>query len=631
MDVRPTPEKDSQISGSQVVPVVPFIRDRRPFRDQNSILTLLDEIVSLSGQSAISVLINSDIDSNIVHALIFDSRVKSIILRDQYRVTYGDHDPRIGYFDPTANHLIGPVYMERVLVVCGEPIRPGLSMATSACMRGGLFYYQRTTTLWQKYSFIATVYRQLKRWLGFLVLSRLRAWRMSDWLIGSRTKTVVISNSSEKTLTIHESPLLQKDEFVGQRVLMVNSALAWGGAERQLVNSMIGLARRGYDVHLLCESLSVVPDSDFFSWRLQDSDLSAKSIRRSLDQYTYEEISAELADVLTERIARLPSPFRESIAPYVMEMLAQRPEVVYAWQDQTSVIAGVAAAIVGVPRIVLSTRNMSPPNFAYFQPHMRNTYRALLLLPQVRIINNSHAGLADYANWLSVGTGSFQLLYNGVDFDLFEPPSRKAIGDYRQKLGIPAGCRVVGSIFRLYQEKDPFLWLETASLVAKCHPEIVFLVIGVGPLRDQMLEMARKYAMNGRLLLPGTEKRPELPLAIMDVFLLTSRFEGLPNVVIEAQSQGVPVVTTAAGGSGEAIEPGVTGWLVETRDASQLADRVNYVLQDEKWAKKARQRAKDFVRERFDLERMIDETVGTFETIRLQETYRIVNSELRRG
>ena len=154
--------------------------------------------------------------------------------------------------------------------------------------------------------------------------------------------------------------------------------------------------------------------------------------------------------------------------------------------------------------------------------------------------------------------------------------------------------------------------MRTAAGIARARPDVIFLVIGTGHMQSAMLEFAAELGIADRLFLPGTEKNIAPAYAAMDVFLLTSRFEGLPNVLIEAQALGVPVVTTDAGGCREAVLEGQTGVIVKSRDSAKLAERVLFVLDDPDWAAKARQRGPVFVRERFGLKRMIEETLDVY-------------------
>ena len=99
----------------------------------------------------------------------------------------------------------------------------------------------------------------------------------------------------------------------------------------------------------------------------------------------------------------------------------------------------------------------------------------------------------------------------------------------------------------------------------------------------------------------------------LDVFLLTSYGEGVPNVVLEAQWAGTSVVTTNAGGVAEALEPEVSGWIVEPPDADRLAQRVSWLLGNPGARARARTAGPELIRARFGLQRMIDETMQAYD------------------
>jgi glycosyltransferase involved in cell wall biosynthesis len=103
-----------------------------------------------------------------------------------------------------------------------------------------------------------------------------------------------------------------------------------------------------------------------------------------------------------------------------------------------------------------------------------------------------------------------------------------------------------------------------------------------------------------------------LVYALLDVLLLTSTMEGTPNVLIEAQATGRPVVATDVGGTREAVKDGVTGILVRERSAGKLADAVLRILEDPSWPARARVSGPAWVSERFGLDRMIEETLAAY-------------------
>ena len=137
-------------------------------------------------------------------------------------------------------------------------------------------------------------------------------------------------------------------------------------------------------------------------------------------------------------------------------------------------------------------------------------------------------------------------------------------------------------------------------------------MIGDGPLYDQMKAAAANKGLGDRLHMPGRTATPALALAAMDLMLLTSVLEGLPNVIIEAGALGIPVVSTDVGGVRETLDHGRTGFAIPTDDPGPLADKVIDLLSDDDWLQAARTRAPVWVRQHFCADRMIDETLEAF-------------------
>ena len=190
------------------------------------------------------------------------------------------------------------------------------------------------------------------------------------------------------------------------------------------------------------------------------------------------------------------------------------------------------------------------------------------------------------------------------------PRRSAAVAASRSRLGIPADAPVVGSIFRLNEEKRPFLWIETAREVAELRPDCHFVIFGAGPMRAKVHVAAGSSGLGGNLHCPGTIADTALGLSLLDLFLLTSRAEGTPNVVLEASALGIPVVATEAGGTREAIDEGVTGYLVEPAEPAVIAKRIAQVLQAADWRARVQAAGPAFVARRFGLDRMISETLA---------------------
>ena len=121
-----------------------------------------------------------------------------------------------------------------------------------------------------------------------------------------------------------------------------------------------------------------------------------------------------------------------------------------------------------------------------------------------------------------------------------------------------------------------------------------------------------KRGLRNLVVMAGVTDDPFNAMSLMDVLLLTSRGEGLPNVVIEAQSVGTAVVCTNAGGAAEAVNPGKSGWVVDSDDPASLANAVVNLILNPKTLQTALEEGPAFVRCKFAIERMIAETVDAY-------------------
>jgi glycosyltransferase involved in cell wall biosynthesis len=397
-----------------------------------------------------------------------------------------------------------------------------------------------------------------------------------------------------------------------RRVLLVNAGLAAGGAERQIVNTLIGLKATGQceSVGLLAEYIDHAPNLDFFLHELKVAGIEVSQVEHaiSLSDDGLSSVQPEVADLLAD----IAPGLIEEVLNLVEEFRHRRPEVVHAWQDSSSIKAGIAAVIAGVPRIVLASRNVTPMHFTYYQDYMHPAYRALASMECVRFLNNSEAGAVDYTQWLGLPKERFAVVRNGVDLGYLKRADSKAISEYRQSLGIPENAQVVGSIFRFWAEKRPMLWLQTAAIVAKRYPDVHFLVIGEGPMRREMEAFINNNGLKGRVHLPGARPEVSTPLSAMNIFVLTSEFEGTPNVVLEAQWLGLPVVATDAGGTSESFDHNITGLLTTNPAAEEIAALVERYLTNQAMLAESKTQGQTFVERKFGVMRMIQETLALY-------------------
>ncbi|OAJ53701.1 hypothetical protein A6V36_35720 [Paraburkholderia ginsengiterrae] len=165
------------------------------------------------------------------------------------------------------------------------------------------------------------------------------------------------------------------------------------------------------------------------------------------------------------------------------------------------------------------------------------------------------------------------LVRNGFDTALFKPLAR-ARHELRNKLGLPVDCRLVGIAGRYHAIKDIGNFIDAVAIVGAQEPDIQFVMMGHGLSQDND-HLKNRIAVKGlesRVHLIGPTKEIQNSLAGLDIFCLSSRSEGLPTVIGEAMSCGVPCVATNVGDTAALI--GDTGVVVPPEDSKRLADGI---------------------------------------------------------
>jgi glycosyltransferase involved in cell wall biosynthesis len=305
----------------------------------------------------------------------------------------------------------------------------------------------------------------------------------------------------------------------------------------------------------------------------------------SADPLLLDQAAAAGLEVLIEPALRAPIAPRRDLRALarLRELLARRPfDIVHTHTAKAGVLGRLAAHRAGVPRLVHTYHGFP---FHEFQA-----------LPRRQAYVRIERGLGRITDLaLCVGTGVAveavrrrllspeRIRTIGVVADGPAPPrdgpDRAAPGSARARaraaLGLPAGATVVGAVGRLTYQKAPGDFV--AALRELGRPEVTGVWVGDGELAGQVAAQARETPAV-RLVLAGQRGNvPEL-LAAFDVFLLSSRYEGLPTAVVEAMICGIPVVATAVNAVGDVVVPGETGLLVPPGHPALMADAVRFFL-----------------------------------------------------
>ena len=270
-------------------------------------------------------------------------------------------------------------------------------------------------------------------------------------------------------------------------------------------------------------------------------------------------------------------------------------DLVHAHLPVSGVAARLAARRAGLP-VVYTEHNVQER----YRPATRWLNRRTWGLQQEAIAVSSQVAASIAKSFGS--TVPVRVIQNGIRID--DPPSPAARDEVRSALGFAPGDVVVGTVAVLRRQKRLDLWLQAARSIAAAAPAARFLIVGDGPLADDVRRAAAP--LGDRVVLTGLRSDvPEL-LAAMDVFVSSSQFEGLPLALLEAMAAGLPVVATAVGGVPEVVTE-ACGRLVAFGAVEPLAVAVTELIAEPAARRALGAAGRRRVEERFSVGRMAAE------------------------
>ncbi len=192
---------------------------------------------------------------------------------------------------------------------------------------------------------------------------------------------------------------------------------------------------------------------------------------------------------------------------------------------------------------------------------------------------------------------------NGIDGRLFDRPVDRAA--VRASLGVPPDAFIALFGSRLEAQKDVPTLLEAFGLVARRRTDVHLVIAGQGTLQGELEARSQALGLGARVTFAGV--RLDMPdvLRASDIFVLSSTWEGLPMVILEALAAGCPIVSTAVGGVPTAVEDGVSGLLVPPRDPAALAGAIERLAGDEALRTRLAAAGKAVFAERFSATAMV--------------------------
>lgn len=361
-------------------------------------------------------------------------------------------------------------------------------------------------------------------------------------------------------------------------LLLASSIATWGGGENWMLSALEGLSGRGHAVHLAAR-----PGSEL--------------IRRAA----------------ARGIPCVEMDYRGDFDPRTFwrffRTCRQRDiDVLVTNMQRVLRIAGPAARLAGVRAVVPRVGSQSPLG-------SKISHRWAWRHVAAGIIANSRATAATLhqsAPWLP--EGHVRVIYNGLRLDRYAAdPERRA--EARRRLGAPPDAPVIGMVGELTTRKNHILVLRRLPELARRYPDLRLWILGEGDQRPVLAAEAERLGVGANLLLAGF--RDDVPDLVcgMDVLAHPALMEGFGYVLVEAMAAGLPVVSANTSNLPEIVDEGETGYLLSPEDQDGWTDRLGRLLADRDLAGRLGARGAERARERFTLERMLDDLENYFEEL----------------
>ncbi|UCC80221.1 MAG: glycosyltransferase family 4 protein [Candidatus Zixiibacteriota bacterium] len=183
-----------------------------------------------------------------------------------------------------------------------------------------------------------------------------------------------------------------------------------------------------------------------------------------------------------------------------------------------------------------------------------------------------------------------------------EETDEETVRKIRTELNISPGMRIIGIIGRLVPVKNHRLFIDTIKRLSELEKNVIGLIVGSGPLENDLKEYAKKENIADRVIFAGFRNDIPSVLGMLDVLMFTSLHEGLPMALLEAMNMGTPVISVKTGGIAEVLSECCPEGLVDSYDPDKLARKCLELLNDPTLKNKITEAALTMVKELFSLE-----------------------------
>ncbi len=283
----------------------------------------------------------------------------------------------------------------------------------------------------------------------------------------------------------------------------------------------------------------------------------------------------------------------------------EKYEIVHTHTSKAGLLGRIAAKLAGTP-IVIHTPH-GHVFFGYFGPMRTNFFIRLEKIASLitdKIIALTNREKKDTIAFKVAKEDKLTVIHSGIELDKFTQSSTQDIRLLKNNLGIQEKALIVGTAGRLVPIKGPEYLIKAAEKILQIHKNIFFLFAGDGYLKEDLAALAQDLGIEKNILFLGWKDNAAEIISLYDIFVLPSLNEGMGRVLVEAMALGKPIVASNIGGIPDLIFHGKNGFLVPPQKPDELAQYIQFLLEDKNIRKMMGQEGKELA-QHFSAEQMV--------------------------
>jgi glycosyltransferase involved in cell wall biosynthesis len=274
-------------------------------------------------------------------------------------------------------------------------------------------------------------------------------------------------------------------------------------------------------------------------------------------------------------------------------------DVIYSYLLQANIMGTIVGKFTKTPIMLFSLRSVADLN-----GFIRLTLERLITKYSHKITAASKAIMHSYK---AAGIPEYKMLviHNGVQVNKFI---------YGNPLDKIKDTFIVGYVGNPYSTIKGHAYLIESARILN-NKNINFRLIGDGKEMSNLIRQAKESGIESQIEFMGYCSDIPEQLAMMDIFVQPSLYEGMPNSVLEAMASGLPIIATNVGGTPEAIIDNQTGFLIPPGEPQAIADKIRYVIENPDIARQVGINAREYIKKHFSIEAMVKKTDELFENV----------------